>query len=317
MVGDELAQIVLVEGPVLQPLHRSDKGDLLGDRLFVRSDQVDLRVVGPRPVTSDRPGVLGQSVHATERLADERLDRGAAPRRPGTFDPLEDEVAAVAVDRGQVRSDEREPEAQVRVRDVVAAFPRRSYGQRHLRRHHALLLEDLQTARHRRAGQAAGLGDRRVRALPGADGAQQDARLGFRRELRRHGPHATHRQGRARHRDGRLQELSDGGAGRPFVQDLRQAAGNQVRVDGLRGGQAQLVRHVGGGERVDHHLRRAHVEGTVVLVDRLHDGQIGADQDEQHGPPGELAVEEALQGAFEVGVLLDQVRELVDDDDAR
>ncbi|MBB5777240.1 hypothetical protein HD596_003996 [Nonomuraea jabiensis] len=113
-----------------------------------------------------------------------------------------------------------------------------------------------------------------------------------------------------------MQEFRHGRADGPFVQDHGKAAGDEIGVDGVRGCQPQLLRHVGGCERIDHHLRGSHVERPVVLVDRLHDRQIGADQYEQHGTAGELAIEETLQPALEMRVFGDHEGQLVQHHDA-
>jgi hypothetical protein len=78
-VDDELAQVVLVERPALQPLDRPEHGDPLGDRLLVRTDEVDLGIVRPRPVTADRTRPIGQLVHPSESFPNERLDGHSAP----------------------------------------------------------------------------------------------------------------------------------------------------------------------------------------------------------------------------------------------
>ena len=81
MFPDEGVVVVVAEGLVLEPLDRSDEVHLPGHRFAVSPDEVDLGVVLPVPPPADGLG-LGPLVvgkQAKQRLADQWLDRPAAP----------------------------------------------------------------------------------------------------------------------------------------------------------------------------------------------------------------------------------------------
>jgi hypothetical protein len=59
------------------------------------------------------------------------------------------------------------------------------------------------------------------------------------------------------------------------------------------------------------------VKWAIVVVQGLHHGQVRADQDEQHGFAGQVPVPRHLQDALEPVRFIHQVREFVEDDDAR
>lgn len=164
---DEVRQVVFVERLVVTPLDRPDERELAGDRLAVSADQVNLGVVGSCPVAADDLRMAGELIaDPAYGFADDRLDRGAAPRRPGRSDARCHQVSAAALDFRLVRAEEREPEPQVRVSDRVTRFPGRLCRQRDGDLDDALGCQQLQRPVERGLGDApGGLLDLGVRPL--------------------------------------------------------------------------------------------------------------------------------------------------------
>jgi len=104
-VGNQVRQVALVERLAVAPLDRPDERNLAGDRLAAGADQVNLRVVGASPVAADDLRAAGELVaEPGYGLADDRLDRDAAPRHPGRPDARRDQVSPAALDFGLVRA---------------------------------------------------------------------------------------------------------------------------------------------------------------------------------------------------------------------
>ena len=83
----EFTEIVSIEGSILEPLDRAEREDALRDRRPVADHEVDLGVVGARPVAADdaRHAILAGEYGRRQTLqgfADDRLDRSPTPRGP-------------------------------------------------------------------------------------------------------------------------------------------------------------------------------------------------------------------------------------------
>ena len=105
-----------------------------------------------------------------QRLTHQRLDSPSAPTGPVLADAAQGQVAPASLDLLHRRAEEAQPEAEVRIRDTVAAVLRRPRGHGKLRGDHPLVGEDPQRPlERRRPDPAGGTGDVGERPLSAPD----------------------------------------------------------------------------------------------------------------------------------------------------
>ena len=289
MLG-ECSSFLRGEALALVPLDRADERDL-GRLQAIASHEVDLDRVVARPVGADKGSVADSGGGCRvkelplERAADDRLDRSAAVGLPVAKDPRGRQVSTTAGDFRHVRSDEPQPEAQVRIEDRVA--------------------RELRAGRHRVGGAALehplGVGQHLQRVIEGValharpafdlaagcftvtDGFDDLPSAQRRLELRGHDAQGRRHEGVVVEQR-TCEELLHRRAARPARGQQREPADDEVVVDRLRAvARPGDLRHRRHRQRLQRQLqRRAPVQRRPLLDEVLHHPHVAADAHQQH-----------------------------------